>query len=527
MPQTKIWPTLAALCTLAVASSSWSDVPAPPVNQSLGMFDGLIGDMQEADCRLCHNADVPNRHHLLNNQPIPPGSLVPYPDADRNGQRDTIYGCLNCHAVHFSVVRDCTACHTASPHHTTPAASSGDCVNCHGSLVDNMSDGHDIPDYAPSMITPSPSGGDGLPANSRGHGAGACNYCHDDDGLASPTILDSATLHHNAASNCLWCHQTDPMSFHTDREDDAMHAPGKERPFTNGCTDCHGADLTGGLGQSCYNCHDEEWDNDSGSGHSPYFSTLSDMRKCEGCHGLESLHNIQADSPNPANSGSIVVGAEFAGFGHVGRDAGPGDSDCWGCHGFTIASSAPYTGPLAPTLHNTSVSSLTSGKATSVLLTGAAFSNSAGGQIYTSNVKLTSNNGTTFVLTPDIITDQGQLAVTIPATTPPGNYFVRAVKGSTESNPTKLMVVPNVAISSVQIDGSMVTIDGSGFGGYASGSGTKVTAVAANGRTGRLVTIEGVIRSWSDGRIVASFRYTPKSLTVTSVFGTATRRLSR
>ena len=251
------------------------------------------------------------------------------------------------------------------------------------------------------------------------------------------------------------------------------------------------------------------------------------MRKCEGCHGPESLHNIQADSPNAANLGSIVVGAEFAGFGHVGRDVGPGDSDCWGCHGFTIASSAPYTGPLAPTLHNTSVSSLTAGQAASVLLTGAAFSNTVGTETYTPSVELTSNNGTSLVLTPDLISDQGKLAVTIPASLPAGNYFVRVVKGDMESNPTKLMVVPNVAISSVQINGLMVTIDGRGFGGYASGSGTKVTAVAVNGRTGRLVTIEGVIRSWSDGRIVASFRYTPKSLTVTSVFGTATRRLAR
>lgn len=528
MPRTTLWFALTALCALAVAPSGWADVPAPPVNQDLGMFDGLIGDMQEADCRMCHDANVPNRHHLLNDQPIPPGSLVPYPDADRNGQRDTIYGCLNCHDVHFSVVRDCTSCHTTSPHHTTPAASGGDCADCHGSLVNNMNDGHYIPDYAPSMITPSPSGGEGLPTNNRGNGSGACNYCHDDDGQAAPMILDNATLHHNAASNCLWCHETNPMSFHTDREDDAMHAPGKKRPFTNGCTDCHGADLRGGVARSCYSCHGREWEgNDSGSGHSPYFSTADDMRKCEGCHGPESLHNIQADSPNTANLGSIVVGAEFAGFGHVGRDVGPGDSDCWGCHGFSMASSAPFTGPLVPTLHNTSVSSLVSGKSTSVLLTGAAFSNSAAGQTYAPSVKLTSHSGDSLALTPDLVTDQGTLAVTVPASIPAGNYFVRVVKGDVESNPLKLMVVPNVAISSVQVNGTLVTIAGSGFGGFASGSGTKVTAVAVNGRTGRLVTIDGVIKSWSNGRIEANFRYAPKTLTVTSVFGTATRRLSR
>jgi len=182
---------------------------------------------------------------------------------------------------------------------------------------------------------------------------------------------------------------------------------------------------------------------------------------------------------------------------------------------------------LVPTIHGSSVDSVTAGKAASVLLSGAAFTNIAGGQTYTSNVVLTSNAGAKITLTPDVITDQGELAVTIPATTPAGSYRVRAVKGDMESNPITLTVVPKVTIGTVNVSGLTTTINGTGFGGFMAGAGTKVSAVALNGRTGKLVTIEGIVKSWNDTQIVVSFRYEPKSLTVESVFGSAVRRLGR
>ena len=51
--------------SLCVASTGWTDVPAPPVNQTIGMLDVLIGELTEADCRVCHDSGVPDRHHLL------------------------------------------------------------------------------------------------------------------------------------------------------------------------------------------------------------------------------------------------------------------------------------------------------------------------------------------------------------------------------------------------------------------------------------------------------------------------------
>jgi len=143
-----------------------ANIPAPPVNQALGMPDVEFSALTEADCRVCHDG-LPDRHHMLYGSPIPPGSLVPNPDADGDLIPDTNYGCLNCHdedntggVINFLVERDCLVCHNTgdSPHHgaNIPEIVAGDCVSCHGDLVDNWDDGHYIPTYSPSLVTPNP-----------------------------------------------------------------------------------------------------------------------------------------------------------------------------------------------------------------------------------------------------------------------------------------------------------------------------------------------------------------------------------
>jgi hypothetical protein len=448
--------------TLFLASASWADVPAPPVNQDIGMDDVLIGGLTEADCRVCHASGLPDRHHLLYGQPILPGSLVPYPDADGDGNDDTIYGCLNCHDENFTVVRDCAVCHGAgvSPHHTVQTAQDGDCQACHGDLVDNMGDGHYIPTYAPSLVTPVLSGGDGLPLNSRGIGAGACDYCHDDDGLGpqDTVIRTNQVLHHGTGlGTCAWCH-------------------GSPTP------------------------PDDE-----------------KIRTCEGCHGPDSLHNIQADSPKTP-TGTLVVGGEDAGYGHVGRDAGPGDSDCWGCHGFDFpakaASEGFWSGPIIPTISSSEYAAINAGTDTAVILTGSAFTNIAGKNLYESDVALTAADGSFVILTPDSI-DQGELTFTIPGDTAHGNYNLQAVKDSFASNPAVISITPEVIITDATCDGT-VTINGSGFAGYAEGSGTLVTGTIKTG------TVEATIISWDDTLIEADFDSCPDEVTVDAVFGTST-----
>ena len=79
-----------------------------------------------ASCIKCHTSGVPDSHHLLYDRPIPPGSVVLYPDSDRDGVPDSKYLCLSCHDEDFSELRDCTVCHSESnPHDTGPDATAG------------------------------------------------------------------------------------------------------------------------------------------------------------------------------------------------------------------------------------------------------------------------------------------------------------------------------------------------------------------------------------------------------------------
>jgi hypothetical protein len=224
----------------------------------------------------------------------------------------------------------------------------------------------------------------------------------------------------------------------------------------------------------------------SNDGASP--SGISHIRVCEGCHGYDSLHNIQTDS----NSDDLIdVGMELAGYGHVGSN-----DDCWGCHGF-FQSMAPGSGPIVPTITDSDISVITEGSDTAVTLTGTAFTNVIWGYPLTSIVRLTAADGSLLELTPDAVSE-GSLTVTIPGTIPIGNYDVRALKGNTESNQVVISVKPAVTITDVKCRKrrGRLTITGSGFGEKAEGTDDYIN-VEVNG-----VPVE--IISWKDNRIKAS-----------------------
>jgi hypothetical protein len=299
----------------------------------------------------------------------------------------------------------------------------------------------------------------------------------------------------------------------------------------------HGANLpgnvndgSGGTWSRCNVCHDYSGRPvphlDPGRPNDPTYHDVGGpgfelaIRICEECHSVATLHNIQADTNG---DGVITVGGELAGYGHVGKDGGPGDSDCWGCHGFQAAgSSVPFTGPLVPTLYNADVATISAGKDTTLLLSGASFTNTANGKSYVSDVRLTGANGTSVTLTPDVVLDQGSLAVTIPAATQPGNYKLQAAKGNMASNPTVISVTPKVTINRATARRTTVTITGSGFAGYASGSGTAVTSGKVRGSE----PVEATIISWTDTRIIVRFPTLPTTVTVHSVFGSVTARIA-
>ena len=303
------------------------------------------------------------------------GSMAP------NNPNAGIYGCLTCHnetnvggVIGFEVERDCTVCHEQrgnnNVHHLDSGftgAKAGDCVRCHGDLVDNPvgcdenvvgncsvqnkvctddtdcptgetcvpgTCDHAIPTYEPSLVTPEPAG------SAFGADQGTCDYCHAPglDTASGVEVHDNHDTHHHSA-------------FY-------YYADGSREDW---CNWCH---LGGRPGQEPPGMEDYA------------------IRTCENCHGYESLHNIQADSDG---SGDIIVGGELAGWGHIGEDT-PGDvSDCWGCHGFNSGTSAaPGSGPVTPSIAAASATSITAGAENTITLTGNAFTNDA----YTSVVEI-------------------------------------------------------------------------------------------------------------------------------------------
>lgn len=619
----------------------------PPVRQELGMLDTVANLLAEADCRACHETGVPDRHHMLYDQSVADPSIVPYPEFNTSDPDGDLYSCMSCHSDEFTLERDCLQCHNAgSPHHTTQAAVNRNCTSCHGDLVNDFDDGHYIPTYAASLVTPwqglngdgyenapyptpdlasdgsgavtpadvtqteagppyfsvnptplgvlhtrnepatlsykpsgfnndfvigsthhggeeysvlftqgsplaaswdadtqtlsvtidasqtaievvnaindatggadveaglgydgedpvadllppehyEPIGGD--PPNNRGFGAGSCSYCHDDDGL-----LDA---------------NGDPAPALIVSNHDTHHGIGLPLLVSDGA---------GGTWRRCNVCHNytDRAAPDPATYHDqsgPAFDLH--IRICEECHGPGSLHNIQADS----DGNGVVVGGELAGYGHVGRDMGAGDSDCWGCHGFVTATAmAPDSGPVIPTIYSSDGAVVVGGSAASVTLAGAAFTNKTGEVEYASKVKLTAADSTSITLDPDVV-EEGLMRVTIPADTAPGNYKIQAVKAGVASNPVVASVKPKVSIADATCaeDGS-VTLTGSGFGGYLEGSGISVsgtvpTGKAKKGRTTK--TEEASIASWSDTQIEARFGTCPSDATVNSLNGTST-----
>ncbi len=532
-------------------------VPAPPVNQNIGIFETRFDQRTEAECRGCHvnvsnnelppdgipvdTTYLPDRHHLL------VGTLVNKYSAAPNAPRTvappkvnegTRFECLTCHDMEYDaltyswkvvLVRDCMQCHKPlpngsdhhnwSPHHTTDLAwadldgdgvqdtnAAGEpvtyCSACHGSLVDDMGDGHTKPTYSPSLVTPQPSRKDS-------------NYDGIPDGWVDANG-DGVVQSNEVAvvqGNCNFCH------------DEGTHTDGREVIYN--MLSHHGAGFYAGVGE-CTWCHIMVEKTDPANG-STWFSPDSTdplrIRSCENCHGISSLHNIQVDSDNPENPGIIRPGEENPYYGHIGNNA-----DCQGCHGFqtVAAAAAPGSGALVPYIYDFDKHSVPAGQATPVTLRGAAFTNDVTGGpaaiTVASELKLQAPDGTVHSLVPSSVTESN-MVVTIPATLAPGNYAMQAIKGPKVSNRTVLAVLPALGIDSAtgNADGS-VTLTGSGFSGYvgADNSGTNLTVSTMTtnkkGKTSSETSSCEVI-SWADTVIKANCPISCGLFTVNNVFG--------
>jgi len=364
-----------AIAVIALVGIAIAVVPPPPANQNLGIYDTVFGSFTEEQCEECHSSGVPDRHHML----------VP----------DEGYECTDCHPVGpdggVAMIRDCTdsSCHTATPHHESQDALDRHCSECHGSLVDDYDDGHYIPTYPISLITPNPSyNWINFTTDEKW---GGCEACHEANTtvVPGPAIDDNYETHHNLGS------------------------------VSDNCSICH------------------------------FDGAALNIRKCEECHGINSLHNIQYD---------YATTEGVPGYGHIGDNW-----DCMGCHAWYEYASASQTRPITPSVYGVSPAKLVAGEETVVTVTGTNFRNTVNDIACTSDVVI-DTGAETITLTPDSITDS-EITVTIPVQGE-GSCGLYVVKSGMKSKLNPITVVPPVTIDSATIKDGNVVIIGSGFSEY-------------------------------------------------------------
>lgn len=404
-----------ALMTIVIITGTafvaTADVPPPPVNQVLGLFDATVDftqpDIDREFCQQCHVGSQVERHHAL---------VTP------------TFGCFECHNLSngsFDEFRECTACHQSSPHHTTVEAQERHCSACHGSFVADYDDGHYIPDYAATSVTPLPGGMDLDPDPNVERFAGGCKACHMED--AAQGIASNAGTHHGTGLNtCVWCHD-----------------------FSQG------SDLA--------------------------------IRRCEDCHDVATLHNIQADSNN---DGTITPGTETGGFGHIGANA-----DCYGCHVKTFLpfQSSTDASPTVPSVASLSTTVVAAGQSANLKITGDSFTNVSGGQVFEPTVEISQGDEVVILYPLPSFTAQ-EMVVPVPETLKPGNYALRVKKtgknGEVVSNKANLTVAEMVQIKSAKIKKNTITFKGNNFGKIA----------------GEVVLMDNTqltVRSWKNKKVVA------------------------
>ena len=481
------------LLLLTSFTLSWAAIPAPPVNQNIGIPDSVFNNLKKLNCAYCHKPDtltpeeraelgwtftpptvkdgvVADRHHLrvINEIIMGPNTQAP------NGVPGEKYVCLSCHIMEWDQAsgtnkivpnfKDCLNCHkqvtNATVHHLTEKAQALDCKHCHGARIDNPNDGHYILSSKPSMITPRPSNGKGP------NGQGACTYCHNEgiDPVSGISVKTNAQNHHGTGI-------------------------GQEGVSDIDCTLCH-----------------------KGAG------TDYAIRQCTNCHGVKSIHGIQADSNG---DGIITVAGESPYYGHVGSDP----QDCKGCHN-NFAQNALSTSPsnnMAPQINDLSTFRISNATDITITISGLALTNefkTPNGikEVKPSTITLTDINDKVTSLTPYGI-NESSLKVKIPKGLTPGSYYLRAKKvlgnDIKESNPMNIVILPAIWIESVTSNGNKLTVKGSGFGKYMNAVDSGVYLTVADTRCS--------VESWTDKKIVATCNKTCGSVKVKSIFASTSK----
>ncbi len=445
---------LAILAIMAIA-----DIPPPPVNQKFdfGTYDttmmnpadstGQTPIYNETMCRGCHisigtfwnntqytTGGVPTRHHNL----IATGAINP--------NTNKPFGCTDCHPSTpgtgngILLVRNCIDCHNATsfwgnsiganvgnftrPHHNTTHAQTRNCKFCHGGSIDDYNDGHYIPPYPESEITPSALY-KVFNSTTSGRVWGGCLACHAENASANPPI------------------------FFTHTNPSPVGGKFSSPPVADGTNNVHHNEIlgiTGGTidGEKCLWCHQNISQGE-----------VLNIRGCETCHSVRSIHNIQFDFANTSTT---------RGYGHIGSNnpADPANHswDCKGCHAWYDAGDVnPFAGAIIPDIESVTPAVLNSKTPTVLTIAGTNFVQN--GSTTVVNIDDTTN------LIPDTISN-GQITVTVNLAA--GAHYIKVVKTDSIENVPKpsdikpLTVVEKVTINFARLKSGVITISGSGFG---------------------------------------------------------------
>lgn len=477
----------------AIAAMAMALVPPPTANQNIGIYDTKVTNLVEQNCRSCHNSTylggVPTRHHNL----VPTGE----------------YACMNCHPSDGQSVlieRNCIQCHNGTswmanatginisrPHHiNTAAAAARDCKSCHGSYISNYDDGHYVPTYDTSIITPTTHYK--IYNETSGRYWGGCYACHQNSSATTPELLDQYGTHHNAING--------------NRSVNSTLYPEKS----------HQKDGTPGY--TCNWCHASYWNTTTNSlrpigypnelnfifRNNSWQTDPANLTGCEQCHDVGTIHNIQYNYSGTNGQ---------AGYGHIGTNW-----DCYGCHAFWDAGASGFEGAMIPDLASVNPSVLKAGTATTLTLDGSNFLSGTG--TYNAKVSIDGTN----LLTPVSATDN-RIIVNVPKLTA-GAHTIQVVKtgdlsGDKVSKLSSLTVVSQVTITSAKLNSKsgVITISGKGFGTKPADNAQQYVTIA---HAGQVFYSEG-ISSWSNTKIVAkasaSIAALGDTLTVTTPTGSA------
>ena len=573
---------------MITTGQTWAKLPPPPVNQNLGIPDGKFSDMTFQTCLVCHGDPesapapvktgyLPDRHHLRVDTPIDMEfTASQYPEKSPDGT----HKCITCHLIdwvedtsrplggYFAFAeepsspqfRDCLNCHEqkkrdgkliATVHHLTDKAQKKLCHTCHGSLVNDATGEHRIPDpvYAPdpgkarrcgevasdgdrnfydiSMITPWP--GDNYDSENwipmlkfifsdcpdfgeRYYNPevldGQFNinppryrYEKDTSGKIKAILVPDGVEGGRRTGNCEHCH------FGGENPGDAVqagtglaksdigtnmsnhHSTGVGQP---GSGSVHGCDL----------CH------------APFDPPDYTIRGCEVCHGISTLHAIEFD----AEGDGINIGQDPPFMGHVGNTL-----NCNGCHlnyrsGNTYrAASARSLDEMisfpgtAANISEINVTVAIEGKETEIFIKGTSLNGPS------TRLELTGTDGRITEVAM-LENDFTSARTTLPKNIVADNYELSVVRGrggyAVYSPTISFLVTRETRINSALCDDGTVTITGSGFG-------DKYVDGANNLGIYDESSVYCSVDSWSDNRVVASCSEGISGITINGLFGKA------